>query len=59
MGQRPLEQVQRELGEAKAAQRRIDQNVRALQGELKALAEAANKAVLEEFGPPPALEAAA
>lgn len=54
MGQRPLEQVQRELAEAKVDQKRANQRVTTLQAELKALAEAANKAVLEEFGPPEA-----
>ena len=52
MGQRPLEQVQRELAEAKVDQKRANQRVGTLQAELKALAEAANKAVLEEFGSP-------
>lgn len=57
MGQRPLEQVQRELAEAKVDQKRANQRVTTLQAELKALAEAANKAVLEEFGPSETLAA--
>ena len=57
MANRPLEQIQKDLKDAKEAHFRAGQRVTQLQTELKMLMEDVSKAHHEEFGTPPAAAA--